>query len=90
MLNNTEIQFNIEVWEEGNMYVSYAPQLDVSSCGKTIKEARDNIQEAVALFFEETKKMGTFNQVLEESGFLFKNGWKSPEMISFEKVKMVF
>ncbi len=90
MLNNFYIQFNIEIWKEGDMYVAYAPQLDISSCGKTLEESRTNIREAVELFFEETKKMGTFKDILEEAGFLFKNGWKAPKMLSFEKVKMAF
>lgn len=88
MINNLYIQFNIEIWKEGDMHVAYSPQLDISSCGKTLKEARKNIREAVELFIEETEKMGTLKEVLEEAGFSCRNGWKAPKMISCEQVKM--
>jgi len=57
-----EIQLTTEIWKEGNMFVSYVPQLDVSSCGKTVDEARKNIREAAELFLEESEKAGTINQ----------------------------
>ena len=37
---------------EGNGYVSLCPEIDVASQGDTIEQARDNLQEALALFFE--------------------------------------
>jgi predicted RNase H-like HicB family nuclease len=37
---------------EGDGYVSLCPELDVASQGDTIEEARDNLQEALELFFE--------------------------------------
>jgi len=37
---------------EGNGYVSLCPELDISSQGDTIEDARDNLREALELFFE--------------------------------------
>lgn len=37
---------------EGEGYVSLCPELDVASQGKTVEEARDNLREALELFFE--------------------------------------
>ncbi len=37
--------------EEGG-YVSLCPELDIASQGKTIEEARQNLREALELFFE--------------------------------------
>ena len=37
---------------EGPGYVSLCPELDIASQGDTIEEARENLQEAVELFFE--------------------------------------
>ena len=37
---------------EGEGYVSLCPELDVASQGKTIEEARDNLREALELFFK--------------------------------------
>jgi len=37
---------------EENGYVSLCPELDIASQGSTIEEARDNLREALDLFFE--------------------------------------
>jgi predicted RNase H-like HicB family nuclease len=37
--------------EEGG-YVSLCPELDIASQGNTIEEARENLREALELFFE--------------------------------------
>jgi predicted RNase H-like HicB family nuclease len=37
---------------EGNGYVSLCPELDVASQGDTIEQARENLHEALELFFE--------------------------------------
>jgi predicted RNase H-like HicB family nuclease len=37
---------------EGNGYVGLCPELDRASQGDTIEAARNNLQEAVELFFE--------------------------------------
>jgi len=51
------------------MYSSYCPELDIASCGKTVKEARKNLKEAIDIFIEETKKLGTLKDLLEEAGY---------------------
>jgi predicted RNase H-like HicB family nuclease len=37
---------------EGTGFVSLCPELDIASQGDTIEEARDNLREALELFFE--------------------------------------
>ena len=37
---------------EGDGYVALCPQLDIASQGDSIEQARDNLQEALELFFE--------------------------------------
>ena len=37
---------------EGSGYVSLCPELDIASQGDTIETARDNLREAIELFFE--------------------------------------
>lgn len=37
---------------EGDGYVSLCPELDIASQGKSVEEARDNLREALELFFE--------------------------------------
>jgi predicted RNase H-like HicB family nuclease len=37
---------------EGAAFVSLCPELDIASQGDTVEKARDNLQEALELFFE--------------------------------------
>lgn len=64
-----EIDFTAHVWKEGPTFVSYAPELDVSSCGDSVAEARARLREAVSLFLEECSRRGTLEAILAESGF---------------------
>ncbi len=57
-----------EIWKEGNMYVSYCPELDIASCGEDVEQAKKNLLEAISINIEETKKMGAFGQFLESCG----------------------
>ena len=63
-----KIRLTEEIWKEGNMYVSYCPELDIASCGEDVQQAKKNLMEAVTINIEETKKMGTFEQFLENCG----------------------
>jgi len=37
---------------EGDGYVSLCPELDIASQGESVEHARDNLREALELFFE--------------------------------------
>ena len=45
-------QLTAIVEREGDGYVALCPEVDVASQGSTVAEARDNLEEALALFFE--------------------------------------
>jgi predicted RNase H-like HicB family nuclease len=45
-------QLTAIIEREGSGYVSLCPEVDIASQGDTIEEARDNLQEALELFFE--------------------------------------
>ena len=40
------------IGREDGMYVALCPELDIASQGETVAEARDNLNEALELFFE--------------------------------------
>ncbi len=40
------------IHREGNGFVALCPELDVASQGNTIEAARDNLREALELFYE--------------------------------------
>ena len=41
------------VWQEGNFYVAQCLNVDVNSFGETKQEALANLNEALALYFED-------------------------------------
>ena len=41
----------------------------MASCGQTVDEARKNLKEALEIFIEETSKLGTLDELLEEAGY---------------------
>ena len=45
-------QLTAIIEREGDKYVSLCPELDIASQGDTIEEARENLREAIELFFE--------------------------------------
>jgi predicted RNase H-like HicB family nuclease len=63
------ISARISIFKEGDVYVALSPELNVSSFGDTIEDARGCLKEAIEAFVEECQEMGTLEEVLEESGF---------------------
>ena len=45
-------QLTAIIEREDDMYVALCPELDIASQGHTVPEARDNLKEALGLFFE--------------------------------------
>jgi len=45
-------QMTAIIEREGSSYVSFCPELDIASQGDTVQEARENLREALELFFE--------------------------------------
>lgn len=45
-------QFTALIEREDNGYVSLCPELDIASQGDTVEEAKNNLVEAIELFFE--------------------------------------
>jgi predicted RNase H-like HicB family nuclease len=50
------------VWKEGRYYVAQCLNVDISSFGKTRKEALENLDEALELYFEDASPK-TFTDV---------------------------
>jgi predicted RNase H-like HicB family nuclease len=81
-----QIEFDGLVFKEGETFIAYCPKLDVSSCGNTIDQARNNLKTAVRLFLEEADKIGTVEDILKESGYekTDVNRWMTPRLIATE------
>lgn len=48
-----KVHFSNITWREGRYYVAQCLNVDVSSFGKTRREALKNLEEAVALYLED-------------------------------------
>jgi predicted RNase H-like HicB family nuclease len=49
-------QLTAIIERENEGYVSLCPELDIASQGDTVEEARENLREALELFFETASK----------------------------------
>ncbi|MEW5941560.1 MAG: hypothetical protein AB1750_17990 [Chloroflexota bacterium] len=80
------IDYMVQIWQEGEQFIAHAMPLDIMSAGATVQQAREALQEAVELFFATASDMGTLNDILEEAGYQYHEGeWISPAWIAVEK-----
>ena len=56
------------VEKEGNQFASYCEELGTSSCGDTIEEAFENIEEAVEVHLDALDEAGELGRVFRERG----------------------
>ncbi|WP_321429940.1 type II toxin-antitoxin system HicB family antitoxin [uncultured Methanolobus sp.] len=59
-----EIQISATIHKEEDWYVSWCPELDVASQGKTVEETLDNLREAVELVRRSKLTYGEFMALL--------------------------
>ena len=57
------------IFESGEKYIAYTPAFDISTEGKTLREAKANFRELVTLFIDELEEEGTLEAALEELGW---------------------
>lgn len=79
-----EVNIPVTIFKEDKKFVAYTTALDLSTSGKTYKEAEKRFDEIVEIFFEEITKKGTLKQVLTELGWekAKKAGWSPPLFVS--------
>jgi len=84
-----DIITTVEIWKEGNMFTSYCPELDIASCGKTLDEAKTNLQEVITIQLEETAKLGTLEDLLSEAGYTTENNVirTNKKIVCFEEIR---
>jgi len=61
------MRLNVIMWREENMYVVMDFVTGVTTQGKTIEEAIENIKEAVELYLEELPEMKEFDRDINGS-----------------------
>lgn len=73
-MNMKKKQLQSVIWKEGKYYVAQCLNVDVSSFGRTKKEALMNLDEALELYFEDTKNPKITKVDKPEIAHLFLNG----------------
>jgi len=85
----SQVTLTTQVWKEGRTYVAYTPELDVSSCGRTLVQAKKALREAVNLFFEDAAARGVLGDILAEAGFeRHGNTYRFRRVLARQKVRL--
>ncbi len=63
------LRATVELWQKGNWFLAKVPELDFIAQGKTMEEAKSNLNEVINIQFREMKEMGTLDEYLTECGF---------------------
>ncbi len=86
-MNKTiDVGYTVQIWQEGSQLIAHAMPLDVMSSGQTAEEARQALDEAVRLFLLTAADSGTLDEILQETGYEFRQGsWVSPFWVSIER-----
>ncbi|MEL6470788.1 MAG: type II toxin-antitoxin system HicB family antitoxin [Cyanobacteria bacterium J06614_10] len=59
-------QFTVIIEKENDGYVSLCPELDIASQGNTVEQARENLAEALELFFETADSAEIIDRLRDE------------------------
>ena len=80
------IDYTVQIWQEGSQFIAHAMPLDIMSSGSTPQDAREALQEAIELFFATASELGTLSDILAEAGYEYQKGaWVSPAWIGVER-----
>lgn len=81
----TEGRLPVIFLKEDDTIVAYTPALDLSTCGRTIEEAKASFEKAADIFFRECIKRGTLEEVLLSLGWKKSRTrprtWSPPEVV---------
>jgi len=82
-----QLKATIELWQKGKWCIAKIPELDFIAQGRTIEEAKKNLNEVINIQLAEMKEMGTLEDYIAECGFVIKGDSMEPEneIIGFEK-----
>jgi predicted RNase H-like HicB family nuclease len=82
-----QLKATIELWQKGKWCIAKIPELDFIAQGRTIEEAKINLNEVINIQLAEMKEMGTLEDYIAECGFVIKGDSIEPEneIIGFEK-----
>jgi len=82
-----QLKLTIEMWQKGKWFIARCPELDIVSQGESKDEARQNLNEVIAIQFEQMVESGTLEDYLIECGYARENDMFVPkiEMVALER-----
>ncbi|MBI2004713.1 hypothetical protein HYS79_00950 [Patescibacteria group bacterium] len=79
----------VVIMKQGRSFVAYSPALDLSTVGKTLKDAQRMFAQAAKIFFDEIIKAGTADEILSELGWKkVQNKWSPPKLVSARAISI--
>ena len=72
----------VMLYQQGDYIMAYCPALDLSSYGKTEKEAIKSFDEALDIFLEYCRENGTLEQNLVACGWKLRHGYLQPQEVN--------
>ncbi len=84
MENTALVDFKVQVIKQGGLFIAYSHALDISTTGKSEKQAMDTFSSLVKIFVRETirteaERPGGVNQILRDLGWTQKaKRWSPP------------
>lgn len=84
-----DFKLSVTFLKEGKQFIAYSPALDLSTCGKTLEEARRRFAEASLLLLQELHRRGSTEEVL--TGLGWKKGRESftPPLVVGQEIHLV-
>jgi len=84
-----QIKLQVTFIRQGKKFVAYSPALDISTTGKTLRQAQTRFSELLEIFFEELAEKETTDEVLTELGWVkVKKLWEPPRIVKQESLNI--
>lgn len=85
--NNLSFNLPVLITKQNKRFVAFTPALDLSTSGKSAKQAKERFIELANIFLEEIFKAKTADDVLSELGWKkVQKKWNPPEIISSQSI----
>ena len=85
--NKLAFTLPVQITKQNKRFVAYTPALDLSTSGKSAKEAKERFIELANIFLEEIVEAGTVSDVLSELGWnKVQRKWDPPRIISSQSI----
>lgn len=89
MKNTISYSLPVLITKQNKRFVAYTPALDISTSGKTQKEAQQRFVELANVFIEELVAMKTLDHVLSELGWKrVQKKWTPPTVVSSKSITL--